>query len=106
MLLHQILGTEFKSHFILAYCNEVPRDQVPPALLARYPAAKEVFYRVKQSPPYCLINEPVRIIPGYLKPADPARNLSEKWIPERKIGPFHESLRAMTTNQVFADSQL
>ena len=97
---------EFKAHFTLTYCDVVPRDDVPSDLLARFPGDDEKFYRVKSAPSYTLTREPVRVIPGYMKPADPEQNQPEKWIPERKIGPTHASLKGMITHQIFAGSQL
>ena len=104
--IQQLLGSEFRSKFLLTYCEVVPRERVPKDLLETFPSSKEVFYRVIKPPSYTLASEPERVIPRRVIPADPEREIPAKILPERRIAAVHETLDAMHTRQVFAGSQI
>ena len=104
--IQQILGSEFRSKFLLTYCEVVPRERVPEDLLAIFQSPKETFYRVKNPPPYTLAQEPARVLPRRVIPADPDREIPAKIVPERRIAAVHETLDAMHTRQIFAGSQI
>ena len=96
----QVLGTEYQSRFVRLYCQEVPKEDVPNTVIEQY-GPSEVFYRVKTLPSRILAQEPSRIAPVKIIPANPTRGTPEVRIPERFIRAVDERVKAMWTHEIF-----
>ena len=87
------------------YCQEVPKADVPAAVIEQY-GQSDAFYRVKTPPTRVLAQEPSRIAPVKIIPANPSRGTREIRIPERFIRAVDERVQAMWTRDIFPSSFL
>ena len=81
------------------------KEDISAALVEQY-GSNETFYRVKNPPTRILAQEPSRIAPVKIIPANPSKGTREIRIPERVVRAVDERVKAMWTRDIFPSSFL